>query len=79
MEHIGIDLGSRESQVCIRNEAGEIVEEMRCRTRQLERLLASRLPGRVVVETCTEAFRIAGKARAVRRVSRAIKQERTST
>jgi hypothetical protein len=26
MEHIGIDLGSRESQVCIRNSAGDIVE-----------------------------------------------------
>jgi len=32
MEHIGIDLGSRASQVCIRNGAGEIVEEMRCQT-----------------------------------------------
>ena len=30
MEHIGIDLGSRESQVCIRNSAGDIVEEARC-------------------------------------------------
>ncbi len=62
MEHIGVDLGSRDSQVCIRNGAGEIVEEMRCRTKHLERLLASRPPGRVVLETCTEAFRIAGKA-----------------
>jgi transposase len=62
MEHIGIDLGSRDSQVCIRNGAGEIVEEVRCRTAHLERLLASRPPARVVLETCTEAFRIAGKA-----------------
>jgi hypothetical protein len=35
MEHIGIDLGSRESQVCIRNGAGDIVEELRCRTDRL--------------------------------------------
>jgi hypothetical protein len=27
MEHIGIDVGSRDSQVCIRNGAGEIVQE----------------------------------------------------
>jgi len=41
MEHIGIDLGSRDSQVCTRNGAGQIVEEVRCRTAHLERLLAS--------------------------------------
>jgi len=44
MEHIGIDLGSHDSQVCIRNGAGEIVEETRCRTEHLERLLAKRPP-----------------------------------
>ena len=62
MEHIGIDLGSRDSQVCIRNGAGEIIEEMRCRTDRLVPFLARRAPARVVVETCTEAFRIAGRA-----------------
>ena len=61
MEHIGIDLGSRESQVCIRNGAGEIVEELRCRTDRLVRLLARRARARVVVGTCTEAFRMAAK------------------
>jgi hypothetical protein len=61
MEYIGIDLGSRESQLCIRNEAGEIVKEVRCRTAHIEGLLARRLPARVIFETCTEAFRIAGK------------------
>ena len=63
MEHIGIDLGSRESQVCVRNGVGEIVEKKRCRTDQLGRYLGKRAPGRVVLETCTEAFRIAGRAR----------------
>ena len=29
MDHIGIDLGSRDSQVCVRNSAGEIIEEAR--------------------------------------------------
>jgi predicted NBD/HSP70 family sugar kinase len=33
MEHIAIDLGARESQVWVRSEAGEIVEERRIATR----------------------------------------------
>ena len=63
MEHIGIDLGSRDSQVCVRDAAGEIREECRCRTNEVGALLANRLPARVVLETCTEAFRVAGIAR----------------
>ena len=63
MEHIGIDLGSKESQVCVRNIDSEIVEEKRCRTDQLGRYLGKRPPERVVLETCTEAFKIAGRAR----------------
>lgn len=63
MDHIGIDLGSRESQVCVRNSAGEIVQEVRYSTTELGRWLANHAPARVVVETCTEAFRLAGIAR----------------
>jgi transposase len=63
MQHIAIDLGSRDSQVCIRDENGNILQEMRCRTGELERLLRNRPPARIVLETCTEAFRIAGVAR----------------
>jgi transposase len=62
VDHIGIDVGSRESQVCIRNAAGEIVEEVRCRTAVLDGVLAGRTRSRVIVETCTEAFRIADTA-----------------
>ena len=29
MQHVAIDLGSRESQICVRNDKGEIVEERR--------------------------------------------------
>src|SRR5262249_17207311 len=59
----GIDLGSRDSQVCIRNERGDILQEQRCRTGELEQLLTNRPPARVILETCTEAFRVAGIAR----------------
>jgi hypothetical protein len=59
MEHIGIDLGSKDSQVCVRNDAGKIVEEWRCRTHRLGPFLAARAPARVLLETCAEAFRVA--------------------
>ena len=62
MEHIAIDLGSRESQVCIRTERGDIVEERRVGTRSLGRYLAARPKGRVVLEACAEAFPIADAA-----------------
>ena len=62
MDHIGIDLGSKESQVCIRSAEGEIRQEFRCATRALGEVLAKQASGRVVLETCTEAFRVAGLA-----------------
>jgi hypothetical protein len=62
MDHIGIDLGSKDSQVCIRNAAGEIVGEWRWKTDRLIALLQDRPRARVIVETCTEAFRVAALA-----------------
>jgi hypothetical protein len=62
MEHIGIDLRSKDSQVCVRDSTGAITEEARRSTAELDRWLASRVPARVVLETCTEAFRLAGVA-----------------
>lgn len=62
MDHVGIDLGSKESQVCIRNSAGEILEELRVSTRRLGKVLEGRSCCRVVLETCTEAFRVADVA-----------------
>jgi len=62
MEHLAIDLGGRESQICIRSSDGRIVEERRCRTSALPTYLAGRPRSRVVVETCAEAFGIADVA-----------------
>jgi transposase len=63
MEHIAIDLGSRESQICIRNERGEILAEKRWATSELRRFLATRTPGaRVLVESSAEAFQVANWA-----------------
>jgi transposase len=62
MEHIGIDLGSKESQVCVRSADGEIIGEWRWRTDRLATFLHGRPSARVILETCTEAFRIAALA-----------------
>jgi transposase len=64
MEHIAIDLGGRESQICIRNDMGVIVEERRHKTSELRTYLAKRTPGgRVLVESSAEAFQVADWAR----------------
>jgi transposase len=62
VQHIAIDLGGRESQICVRSETGNIVEETRHSTRSLESFLKKQAPSRVVVETCAEAFGVADKA-----------------
>jgi transposase len=65
MEHIAIDLGARESQVCVRSGAGEILEERRIATRpdKVRGYLEQRPKSRVIVETGAEAFWVAEIAR----------------
>lgn len=64
MDHIAIDLGGRESQVCIRKPDGSIARELRVKTKALPRLLAEQAsPCRVIVETSAEAFAIADAAK----------------
>jgi transposase len=62
MEHLAIDLGSRESQICVRTAEGEILEERSVATRSLGRYLAKRPKSRVVMESCAEAFSVADVA-----------------
>jgi transposase len=61
MEHIAIDLGAKESQVCVRKGDGEIVEERRIATRPpvVRKYLEGRAKSRVIVETGAEAFWVA--------------------
>ena len=60
MEHIAIDLGRRESQICVRDEQGQIVHETRYRTSELRSYLRQHPPGaRVLVESSAEAFTVA--------------------
>ena len=64
MDHIAIDLGGRESQLCIRSADGTIVRELRYRTAALGGLLGTMPASRVVLETCAESFAVADQARA---------------
>lgn len=65
MEHIAIDLGARESQVCVRSEKGEVIEERRIATRpdKIRQYLEGRPKSRVILETGAEAFWVAQIAR----------------
>jgi transposase len=59
MEHVAIDLGATQSQICIRDSDGKILEERRIRTADLAEFLARRSSSRVVVETGAESFFVA--------------------
>jgi len=60
--HAAIDLGATESQFCIREADGTIVEEKKVPTKKLESLFAIWPTSRVIVETSAEAFHIADAA-----------------
>lgn len=62
MEHIAIDLGGRESQICVRSSDGKVVLERRVVTAKLGHWLETRPASRVIVETCAEAFSVADAA-----------------
>jgi transposase len=63
MKHVAIDLGSRESQVCVRNSDGLILEEGKRSTRGLLTVMSGWEPSRVVMETSAEAFKLADAAK----------------
>jgi transposase len=59
VQHFAIDLGSMESQICVRTPDGEIALERKVATRSLKSYLSKQPHSRVIVETCAEAFRVA--------------------
>src|SRR6185369_7636133 len=63
MDHIAIDLGGNESQICVMSAEGEVLLEERRPTRGLGKFFAGRAVGRVVLESCAEAFSVADAAR----------------
>ena len=64
MNHVAIDLGGRESQICVRGADGAILEEKRHATRSLDKLMKQWPPSRIILETSAEAFRVADAAKA---------------
>lgn len=63
MDHVAIDLGGRESQICVRSPDGTIVDELRIATRLVPGWLRHRERSRVVIESASEAFAVADAAR----------------
>jgi transposase len=63
MQHLAIDLGGKESQICVRDAKEKILEERRCLTKRLGEYLAKQPPSRVILETSAEAFAVADLAR----------------
>lgn len=59
MQHIAIDLGGTKSQVCIRALDATILGESKVPNHALEGILKRQPASRVVLETCSEAFRVA--------------------
>jgi transposase len=62
MQHVAVDLGGTESQICVRAEDGRILQERKIPTRRLPQFLRDQPTSRVVLETCAEAFHIADAA-----------------
>ena len=63
MEHVAIDVGGKESQICVRSASGEVVLERKHPTEELGAFFEKRAPSVVVLETCSEAFALADLAR----------------
>ena len=63
MQHIAIDLGGRESQICVRDQTSRILDEKRYTTKKLGEYLKKQEPSRVILETSAEAFAVADLAR----------------
>jgi transposase len=63
MDHVAIDLGGRESQICARSSSSEIKLEKRVPTKGLKEFFAQIEPSRIIMETCAEAFAVAALAK----------------
>ena len=72
MEHLAIDIGGRESQICVRSAKGEITAEKKLRTADLPKLFEQREPSRVIFETCAESFWLADAAKKARHEVRVV-------
>ena len=63
MQHLAIDLGGKESQICVRDSKEKILDERKFPTKRLGEYLAKQPQSRVILETSAEAFAVADLAR----------------
>jgi transposase len=63
MQHVAIDLGGKESQICVRDAKEKILDERKYPTKRLGEYLAKQPKSRVILETSAEAFAVADLAR----------------
>jgi transposase len=63
VNHVAIDLGSKTSRICVTSESGVIVEECDRPTGRLRSFLGKQPKSRVILETCSEAFKVADMAK----------------
>jgi transposase len=62
MNHVAVDLGSRQSQLCVRSAEGQIQHEVRVSNADLRAALTALPKSRVVLESSSEAFAVADLA-----------------
>lgn len=63
MEHVGIDLAAKRSNVVVMDASGEVIERRAVPTSELPSWLRRRPPSRVVMESCTQSPAIATAAK----------------
>jgi transposase len=61
MDHLAIDIGGTESQICLRSPSGEIKQERKVRTHDLPKLIGRLPKSRVVFEACAESHWLADR------------------
>lgn len=62
MNHVAVDLGSKQSQLCVRSQDGRISQEVRVKNSDLGKAFGVLEKSRVVLESCSEAFAVADLA-----------------
>jgi len=63
MNHLAVDLGSKQSQVCERSPQGDVLREARLKNSLLKAFFAQQPKSQVVLESCAEAFTVASWAK----------------
>lgn len=66
MEHIAIDLGTRQSQICMRSAKGRVLQETKIKTKDLHKFFEQvDRRCKVVMETCAQSHKVAQWAQAL--------------